>query len=357
MTTAETARELEKALHHSPLLAGWDSAALLGVVERELGHAEILDGFRPYGNHLSRAIPVSFLLHVVSGNTPHAALQSLVRGLLLGCHNFVKIPTTGLPEVEEFVRRLPPPLASRVHLSHHLENSYLEKAEAAIVFGSDETMAALKNKLPETCLFLSHGHRISFGIVFEDPDYASVEPAAKDIFLYDQRGCLSPHAIYVAPPLASYEYAQWLANALQKLCATGCEPHHPAEAAGIFAERHYFRFLQSVRPGVKVWTSEESSDWTVIHDPNPEFRPSPLGRTVFVKSLPEKFDIPNIRKWISGIGIWPARKEYAEIAARLGASRICPLGKMQSPPPDWHQDGLPTLSYLVRWVDFETTSL
>ncbi len=355
MLTAERAQELEKTLRHFPLLEGWEAPALLGLIERELSHAEILDGFRPYGKRKAHAIPLQPILHIVSHNTPHAALQSLVRGLLLGSHNFLKIPTAGLPEAEEFIRLLSPSLASLVHVSRSLEDSWLEKAEAVIVFGADETIETLRKKVSADCLFLPHGHSISFGIVFEDPHYSSVEAAAKDVFLYDQRGCLSPHTLYVASSLASREYARRLANALKKLCDAGCEAHSTAEAAGIFAERHYFHFLQTMRPDIEVWASEGSSDWTVIHDPNPEFRPSPLGRTVFVKPLPTELSVSlaGIHKWISGIGIWPAREEYAQIAAQLGASRICPLGKMQFPPADWHQDALPVLSQLVHWVDFE----
>lgn len=356
MTTAEIASDLEKVIHHFPYLKGWDASSLLGLIARELGHAEILDGFRPYGTRLAQAIPVRSILHIVSGNTPHAALQSLVRGLLLrNCQNYIKIPADGLSEAEEFIRLLPPALANRICLSRHLEDSWLENSEAVIAFGADETIAALRKKVPPDRIFLPHGHRVSLGIIFEDPDYSSLESAAMDVFLYDQRGCLSPHVLYVASPLPADEYAQRLASALQKLCEAGCEPHNITEAAAIFAERHYFEFLHSLRPSVKIWASERSSDWTVVYDPNPEFRISPLGRLIFVKPLSEKptATLANIRPWISGIGIWPPKAKYAQIAAELGASRICPLGKMQFPPADWHQDGLPVLAQLVRWVDFE----
>lgn len=357
MKTAETAKHLERVLCRFPMLAGWDACTLLGVVERELGHREILDRFCPYGNRLARAIAVRFLLHIVSGNVPHAALQSLVRGLLLGCHNFVKLPTSGLLEVEEFVHWLPCELASKVHLSSKLEKTWLEKADAVIVFGSDEAISTLRKTVPRNRIFLAHGTRVSIGIVFEDCTYTSVQHAAKDIFLYDQRGCLSPHTLFITPQLSSFDYAARLANTLQKFCTKEkCAPHSTFEAAGIFSERQYFRFLQTVRSNVHLWTSHNSSDWTVIHDPQPEFRVSPLGRTVFVKNLTEVTSsrVASLGNWIGTIGIWPAHEKYAEIVAQFGTSRICPLGQMQFPPADWHQDGLPVLSQLVHWTDFET---
>jgi hypothetical protein len=46
-------------------------------------------------------------------------------------------------------------------------------------------------------------------------------------------------------------------------------------------------------------------------------------------------------------------KEMATRLARWGATRVCPLGKMQQPPLLWHHDGRPALADLVKWTDLE----
>src|SRR5471030_2978187 len=97
MNTAERASALSLAAAHFPILGPCECEELLELIRLELGHGEILDGFRPYGSHFSKAAPRSPILHIVSGNTPHAALQTLLRGLLLGAHNFIKLPSAGLP--------------------------------------------------------------------------------------------------------------------------------------------------------------------------------------------------------------------------------------------------------------------
>ena len=45
--------------------------------------------------------------------------------------------------------------------------------------------------------------------------------------------------------------------------------------------------------------------------------------------------------------------EIAAIAGASGASRICPLGRMQLPPIDWNHDGLSPLRPMLRLTDVE----
>src|ERR1700726_5110418 len=76
-------------------------------IKLELG--QFLGDPRPgtYGNQHCVVIALSPILHIVSGNTPHAALQSLIRGVIVGATNWIKLPQEGLPEVDIFVRALP----------------------------------------------------------------------------------------------------------------------------------------------------------------------------------------------------------------------------------------------------------
>ena len=64
---------------------------LLKIVEKELGHRESLDRFVSYGDIHTRANPISPILHIVSGNTPAAAIQTITRGLLVGAFNQIDI--------------------------------------------------------------------------------------------------------------------------------------------------------------------------------------------------------------------------------------------------------------------------
>ncbi len=357
-TTAARAEALAIAAGNFPILGSIRSEDLIESVRLELGHAEILDGFRPYAGHLARAVAPTTILHVVSGNTPHAALQTLIRGLLLGSQNRIKIPGSGLPEVTEFRNFLPPEFAARVEISDTLPDHWLAEADAVIVFGADETIAKFRARVPAGVPFQAHGHRVSFGIVFDDPDGHSVAAAARDTSLYDQQGCLSPHTIYFDETggRSARSYAARLAEAMEEFNRT--TPRRKlsvGESAAIVDLRASYTFRSANDVRTQIWTSTESTDWTVIFEEDPWFATSPLNRVIFVKPLPADLDaaIAPVRSWLGAIGIWPAHPEFAERVCHLGASRVCALGAMQFPPATWHAEGIGNLSSLIRWVDFE----
>ena len=88
---------LGQAAKLTPWVGVFGRAELLEWLRLELGHPEALDGWADHGGMKARAVACSPVLHLVSGNTPHAAFQSVFLGLLVGCHNRVKLPAAVLP--------------------------------------------------------------------------------------------------------------------------------------------------------------------------------------------------------------------------------------------------------------------
>ena len=355
--TATRARSLAKAASAFPFLGKVTARALLDLVASELGHAAVLDRFIPQRRRHVRAIPPRRILHVLSGNTPAAALQTILRGLLLGSENFCKLPSGGIPEVETFRSMLPHALAERLHLSQELPSSWLEAADAAVIFGRDETIAILRAALPSGIPVIAHGHRLSLAIVSDDPHFHSVRGAAHDVSVFDQQGCLSPHVIFIRENgvLTATAYAKRLARAMARF-----EKHTPrgaltlSEANSIRTLRDETSFRAANGEPLTLLASADTA-WTVIVDRTAQMPLSPLNRTVFVKPLPRDpapMFAPH-RAHLSTCGIWPVNAANRDFAAALGFSRICAIGKMQQPPLDWHHDGQPVLAPLVRWVDCE----
>ncbi len=371
LLTHEIAERLVVATAKFPFLGQIGVQDLLALVEAELGHGEILDRFcihhsyarqengKPAIIQMAKAVPPRSILHVMSGNTPHAALQSLIRGLLLGAHNFCKLPSSGLPEVAEFRDALPRPLCHEIELATDLPTKWLDEAEAVIVFGDDDTIAHFRKLVRPDQIFVPHGHRISFAVIFDDPLYESPRLAARDVSLYDQQGCLSPHVIYVNEngSIDAKNYAERLSYAMADF-----NRHTPrrkldaASAAMITNIRTSYQFRAANNHGVRIWQSKDSTDWTVIYEEDPMFTVSCLNRVVFVKPLPASLApaLFPVRRNLSAVGIHPATAQNGRLLARYqGISRICPLGRMQYPPVTWHQDGGQNLAPLVRWIDME----
>lgn len=353
MTTVERADALARAASHFPELSPPTARDLIECVRLELGHEEILDGFQPYGGHLSKAVAPVTILHILSGNTPHAALQTMLRGLLLGSHNLVKFPSSGLGELERFPEMLPPVLREKLECSRHLSKDWLKRPEAWVVFGNDATIAEFRAVCPPGVSFLGHGHRISLEIVLEDPDGKSCALAARDISLFQQMGCLSPQVLFVAGDALGY--AGLLAGEMEKwhnahpVPASSLEVQ--AEVAGVRAD---WEFRASSDPSIRIWKGRGSPGWTVVHESGAEFPVSPLNRFVFVKPLPENFEewLSRNARHLGGLGIWPCTPENALRYSEAGFSRICAIGEMQNPPFTWHADTVQNLAPLVRWVDF-----
>lgn len=357
MTTAERIEAIAAAAKDFPILGPVRREDLVALLRAELGHEESLEGFRPHGSHFTKAVAPSTILHVVSGNTPHAGLQTLVRGLLLGSRNLVKVPSAGFPEVGAFRDALPPSLQDTIEISPTLPPSWLDQADAVVVFGDDETIAHFRARVRPGIPFQAHGHRVSLGIVFDDPDASSAPAAARDVSLYDQQGCLSPHDIYVDEScgLSARTYAARLAEAMEEFNrATPRRELTVGGNAAIADLRASYAFRAGSDTRVQIWCSEDSTDWTVIYEEDSWFATSPLNRVVFVKPLPA--DLPTalapILPWLAAVGIFPATEAYANRVVSLGGSIILPLGRMQFPPLTWHAEGLPNLGSLVRWVDF-----
>ena len=355
MQTSEIASHVARAASLFPWLGPVSAPGLLELVRLELGSETALEAFRPYGGGFVRAVGPEMILHIVSGNTPHAALQSLIRGLLVGAHNRCKLPGAGLPEVEQFRAALPPQLAARVETATDLPEAWLAQAPVVVVFGGDATITHFRQRLEPWQRLIPHGHRYGLGVVFDDPQFHSIPGAARDVSLFDQQGCLSPHLFYVRREQAR-EYAGRLALAME----AWAQMHPPAplsvaEAGAVTALRDEFRFRAGLDPQTTLWESPGGLRWSVLLDSTPAFTPSCLNRTVFIKPLPD--DLPGalrkVRPHLGNIGIYPATPENAEAVAGLGASRICPIGRMQEPPLTWHHDGQPVLSPLVTWLDCE----
>lgn len=356
--TAGRANALVKAAFAFPFLGKVTTRRLSSLVASELGHAKALDQFVPQEHRLVRAFAPRRILHVLSGNAPAAALQTILRGLLLGSENFCKLPAGGIPEVLAFRARLPKALAERLHVSEDLPTSWVEHADAAVLFGRDETIAALRTALPPGLPILAHGHRLSFAIVFEDPQFRSVDGAAHDVSVFDQQGCLSPHVIFVREKrkLTASAYAQRLAAAMARF-----ENHTPrgaltvSEANSIRTLREETTFRAANGEPLDLFASGDTA-WTVIADRTANLPLSPLNRVIFVKPLTSELAplLAPHRAHLSTCGIWPANAANRDFAAARGFSRICAIGRMQSPPLDWHHDGQQVLAPLVRWVDCET---
>jgi hypothetical protein len=349
MKLPERVQALVESTRTFPWLGEISRHLLNDWVTRELGVEFASSSWASYGDRFRQLVPYSPILHIVSGETPHAALQSLIRGILVGAENWIKLPSTDLVEVRSFVESLPKELQPR--LSQQLSPDWLESAAAVVVFGSDRTIHEFASRIRPWQRFIPHGHKISFAIVLGEWTKTEISGAIRDGSAFSQLGCLSPQFFLVEERAA--QFAEQLAVQL--------ESSAPIElsleaAVAIRAFRENWRFRTANDPAAKLWESRHDSlDWTVLFDPSETIPDHPLNRTFVIKPLTASLEpcIDLLRKHISTIGIHPIAPKAIDLAIRFGAQRICPVGRMQEPALDWHHDGFPSLGSLVRVIDLE----
>jgi len=249
-----------------------------------------------------------------------------------------------------------------------LEEPLFAEADLATATGSNETLAAIRAKLPAHVRFIGHGHRVSFGYItgevlgrFELKN--TVQRAANDVVAWNQLGCLSPHLFYVehGGPVSAENFAEMLATQLEALETTEPRGALPADEAAAITLKRGFYEVRAAMNDTKLWKSEGSTAWTVVYEADPQFQLSCLNRFVYVKPVPDLTEAlrhaERVRGAVSTVGLAAEADRARGLARQLahwGVTRICRLGEMQNPPLTWRHDGRPTLGDLVTWTDWET---
>lgn len=318
------------------------------------------------------------LVHIAAGNLPNPTLMSLSLGLLTRSAQFVKCAsgTSLLPRLfAHSIYELDHKLGTCLELAEwsggntDLESALFADANCVTVTGSDQTLAAIRARLPQKVRFIGYGQRVSFGyiareVLREETIAETISHAADDIVAWDQNGCLSPQVIYVEErgAVESDKFAELLAVELAKREIAEPRGEITMEAsAEIATRRALYETLAAHRGDVKLWRSQNSSAWTVVFEHDVRFRFSPLNRFIFVKPVPEAavalHGLDEVHGKVSTAGIAASPDKMRELAAtfaRWGVTRICPLGRMQNPALTWRHDGRPALGDLVTWTDFES---
>jgi hypothetical protein len=357
-----TSQRIELLARACPAL--FPRAALVRLVRDQLGHVEALDRWIARDRVRVKARAPGLIHHICAGNLAISAITSIAHGLLLGSRNSVKLPSpredsTARREIIAFVRGLPRALRDLVTFTDRRDGAAMERADVIIAFGSDATMTALRAQVRGGQRFIAHGHAVSV-LWLNDPSRLTAREAracAVDVLTYDQLGCLSPQAIYLPPGVDLETLGGKLSRALEtEWQRQSTKPSRPLSVRARIAEARDVAHALGHR--VRLPASRHLG-WTLIHDPDPAFAPSPLHGVIYLRvSPPEKLEahLASVRGRISTVGVagTTTATKWKNAFLDLGVSRFCPAGRMQFPPLSWHHEGRAVLGELVTWIDDET---
>ncbi len=261
---------------------------------------------------------------------------------------FVRILTEINPDIGAAVDVLPARIGKEAIDFH---------SDAVIAYGSDESLAAIRSRLPAGARWIGHGHKVSVAalgreVIESDPALtAAARALAEDIALYDQTGCLSPQCVYVETSgrRVAKQLAQELETAARRLPPGRLSN---ARAAAVQSVRNEFEFRSCMDDRESCFFGEQFA-YTIVTDSDPQFRPSPLYRTILVKQIPDLADLPDHLRPISGhlqgVAVAPLNRiDPMENRLReMGASYFCEPGRLQRPPLHWPNGGIPCLRGLL----------
>jgi acyl-CoA reductase LuxC len=304
-----------------------------------------------------RSAPV---LVVLASNLPALAVQPLLPALALRRPVLLKSPSSEplfAPAFLAALTRREPRLAGAVAAATwpggdaELEAPVLAAAGAVVAYGGAEALADLARRAAGK-RFVGYGPKMSLAAVELGSGAAAPEALAaglaRDVALFDQRGCLSVAAVYVAGGLdAAARLACHLEAELAGLAARW--PPGPAAAPALAAVQQ-LRLEAELRGLPRA--SLPPAAGTVLLEPEPALRPSPGLRTVRVHPLADLDRLPEI------LAAWRGRLQGAALAgtaawrlvprlAALGISRCAAPGDLQSPDAAWHNGGIDPLEALA----------
>ena len=295
--------------------------------------------------------PLAPALAVLSSNLPGLALQCLLPSMAARRPLLLKTPSAE-PDFTPWLaanltaadRRLENSLtvASWRGGDRAVEDDLLPRFDRIVAYGSDGSLRDLSRRA-RPARVVDHGHRISLGLVMVTPGSQGLNleqvarGLARDVALFDQRGCLSVHSVLVVgSPELAVQLATFVRN---ELAALAVDLPPGAAAAGDLAALRAARDQAlmaghqvldippglSLRHGSVVVLSERGMDMALLESPGMRS----------VRFLP----IPSIRLLWQLLGAWHGRLQGIALVGgssevetrlrRLGVTRIAQPGQLQ----------------------------
>jgi hypothetical protein len=362
--TGFSAEGVRAGLAHA--LAPLSGDALARLVESELGGADALEGRGPL---LADGFETTGV--VLAGALPTPTLMALLAPLVLRSGVLAKEsshdPVTARC-LRESLEEIDPALGGCLEVASfpgadEPRMQALLEADCVVASGSDATIAAVARRVRPPRRMVLRGHRLSLAVVGPrlggaDALDAWARAVAFDVALWDQLGCLSPVAVMAAGAEQADALAEALAGALEHAETRWPLGRVPGRAAACIAqEREEAEFRAAAGRSIRLLAGTR---WTVVREDGPRHRPAPLHRFIRIHPCGDTSGILDavrpLGSQLAGValdGFGSEQRAVAQQIGKLGASRICPPGRLQAPPLGWHQDGQGILLPLARLSDLE----
>jgi len=325
--------------------------------------------------NLISATPKGLITHWLSGNVPILGLLSLIQGLVTKNINILKISKETGMLIPNFLHEIAKinvktsnnrvirgkDICKNIAVVYFDRNNnyaqeYFSKiSNVRVAWGGmdavESVMNTKKNYGTEDVIF---GPKKSFAVIEksqidDDSKIDSLcQKLAYDIFQIDQRGCNSPHNVFIEKnsKLGSKFFAERLSVAMKSLANRNPQQYYSSlESLNVLKKRtEYDMFYEAYYP--------DSLEWTVLYADNSSLEDSCFNRTVFVKTFNKIDDVLNQCSHLTqSIGVAMQNKNlisFAREAALRGVDRFPKIGTMTLYEVPW--DGMYVMDRFVKWT-------
>jgi hypothetical protein len=305
---------------------------------------------------------------IMPGNVPGAGIHEIAVALLAGCAIIVKTAAAEpffFSRFAQTLREADAAAGDRLTVLNwsrarsDLTASLRRNCDWIAAFGSDDTIGALDFSVATAPggagrLAAAFGSRVSGALVaaefaLQPASTAIADALARDMSLFEQQGCLSPHHVFVesADSRVAARFASELSAALERFAVRVPPPrrHSLEDAAAVRRVRETARW-RALGGSAVVLAEGDNLGWTLVYDHQASFNVSPGYRTVTVSGIADLTDLKRRLQPVTGrieaFAIAASRERFeslSSILATLGVSYVCEPGAMQSPPLDWSHGG------------------
>ena len=238
-------------------------------------------------------------------------------------------------------------------------NKISRYVDVRVVWGGKDAVEAIQSlEKGIDCVDIIFGPKYSFAIVdnnnLENTKQMNnlTQKLAFDISAHQQRGCNSPHTVFVeeSTKFSIQDFCQSLGKGLEQASRLFQKDDLAASTVTkILNLRAQYSFKGN------VYCSEDTA-WTVLYDESENTIAEPcFGRTIFVRKIKTVFDVAEqVTEFHQSIGLAVSEEIKEKLVDELstrGVARCPEIGNMSLFELPW--DGMFPLERMVRWAYYD----